>query len=362
MGKRRVISYLALMASLCFVGLLSLFEAVPSSAQTVPSVTPALVITNTPAATSTPVILGTLFVATAVPPDANPCANPLPIPIGSIAYVRSGTTVRYAASDSSAWMTYTTINTTVTVVEGPICNENRIWWKVVGTENPGWIKEWTPETGFLIIPTESSLPDPCSADTSLAIGRKAEVYLNTRIRAAAGIENLTKTVVPAGTFVDVLAGPECVDGLRWWLVQATVVNFTYQGWMAETFYERTLVADETNKVDDDSVCDFPLPFSIGQRGFVDYYQGPPKYLRDAPGTGSTPMFSLVRNVPFIIEAGPVCREALNWWKIRVLASSEVIGWMAEGSSGVGYWMSALNPFEYGYPLPLPPTAQGNGNG
>lgn len=359
MVKRRVISSLALIMSLCLVGLVSLFSISPSTAQ---ETTPGI-ITNTPLGTSTPAVLSSLVVATVAPVvESNPCANPLPIPIGSIAYVRSGTTVRYNASDSSPWMAYTTINTTVTVVDGPICNENRIWWKVVGTDNPGWIKEWTPTTNYLIIPSENSLPDPCNADTSLAVGRKAEVYLNTRIRAAAGLDNLTKTIVPAGTFVDVLGGPECVDGVRWWLVQATVVNFTYQGWMAETFYERTLVADEDADVNDTSVCGAPLNFSVGQRGYVDYYQGPPKYLRDAPGSGGTPMFSLVRNVPFIIEDGPVCREELNWWKIRVLASSEVIGWMAEGSSGVGYWMSALNPFEYGYPLPLPPTAQGNGNG
>ena len=170
---------------------------------------------------------------------------------------------------------------------------------------------------------------------------------------------MTQTVVSAGETVLVLGGPECVDGWRWWQVQATVLDITYQGWMAETFYERTLVADIDARADDDSICGAPLTFEAGQRGYVDYGAGPPKYLRDAAGLTGVPMFSLVRNIPFVIVDGPVCRNALNWWKIRVLASTEVIGWMAEGSSGIGYWMRALDPFEYGYELPLPPTAMAN---
>jgi hypothetical protein len=42
----------------------------------------------------------------------------------------------------------------------------------------------------------------------------------------------------------------------------------------------------------------------------------------------------------------VCRDNLNWWKVRVLASQEVVGWLAEGSAGVGYWISTINPNEF----------------
>ena len=56
----------------------------------------------------------------------------------------------------------------------------------------------------------------------------------------------------------------------------------------------------------------------------------------------------MNNEPFVIEGGPVCRENLNWWRIRVLASQEVVGWMAEGSSGIGYWMRAIDPDEFGF--------------
>ena len=358
MQTRRVIHLTAFASLLMMLGVLSIFLVSPIAAQTV---TPG-VITNTPAATNTPPFSSTLIVATqATTVAVDPCANPLALNVGSIAFLRPGTTIRYQSTDSSAWMGYNTESVTVTITAGPVCNENRIWWKVagLGLQNPGWVKEFVPGIGYFVIPAENDVANSCNADTSLAIGRPAEVYLNTRIRTEAGLEALTQTIVSAGETVLVLGGPECVDGWRWWYVQATVLDITYQGWMAETFYERTLVADADLDLQDDSFCGTPLGFGIGQRGYVDYGAGPPKYLRDAAGLNGAPMFSLVRNVPFIIEDGPICRNDLNWWKIRVLASSEVIGWMAEGSSGVGYWMRPLLPFEYGYELPLPPTALSN---
>ena len=359
MQTRRVIHGTAVTSLFLLLGILSILLVSPIDAQTA---TPA-VITNTPAATSTPVFSSTLVVSTpSTEIIVDPCSNPLGLQVGSFAFLRPGTTIRYLSTDSSAWMGYNTESVTVTITAGPVCNENRIWWKVagLGLENPGWVKEFVPGIGYFVIPAENDVPNSCDAETTLAIGRPAEVYLNTRIRTAAGLDALTQTIVSAGENVLVLGGPECVDGWRWWYVQATVVDVTYQGWMAETFYERTLVADvDADNLEDDSFCGTPLGFEIEQRGYVDYGAGSPKYLRDAAGLNGTPMFSLVRNVPFIIVDGPVCRNDLNWWKIRVLASTEVIGWMAEGSSGIGYWMRPLLPFEYGYELPLPPTALSN---
>lgn len=357
MQTRRVIHWVVAVSVIMLAGVLSLWLVSPIDAQTA---TPA-VITNTPASTSTPSISSTLIVSTQATTVAiDPCANPLAISVGSIAFLRPGTTIRYQANDSSAWMGYNTESLTIEITDGPVCTQNRIWWKVagLGLQNPGWVKEFVPGIGYYVIPADSETPNSCNAETTLAIGRPAEVYLNTRIRTAAGLDALTQTIVSAGETVLVLGGPECVDGWRWWQVQATVLDITYQGWMAETFYERTLVADVDADAED-SFCGDPLVFQVGQRGFVDYGAGPPKYLRDAAGLIGTPMFSLVRNVPFVIVDGPVCRNDLNWWKIRVLASTEVIGWMAEGSSGIGYWMRALDPFEFGYELPLPPTAMSN---
>ncbi len=361
MQTRRVTQWILLGVLIVMTMLLCLWWLItPTYAQTATE-TP-FVITNTPLATNTPLVSSTLVVATqGVDPVAiDPCANPLQLSIGAVAFLRPGTTVRYQPTDSSAWMGYNEESVTVEILDGPVCSENRIWWRVdgLGLQNPGWVKEFVPDIGYYVIPADTTLPADCLAETTLAVGRPAEVYLNTRIRTEPNTESRTQTIVSAGSTVLVLNGPECAEGWRWWFVQVTVLDVTYQGWMAETFYERTLLADGTD-VDDASFCGTPLAFQVEQRGFVDYGSGPPKYLRDAPGLNGTPMFSLVRNIPFVIVDGPVCRNELNWWKIRVLASREVIGWMAEGSSGVGYWMRALDPFEFGYRVPLPPTALAN---
>lgn len=358
MQNRHVIHSLMAIGILLFVSALSLWAVTPIDAQDVT----AIVITNTPLATNTPQSAATLVIGgQATEAAVDPCANPLQIGAGSIVYLRPGTTVRAKPTNSSAWMGYNNESLTAEVFDGPVCNDGVIWWYVdsLGLDNPGWVKEYVPGFGYFVIPAEGEVSTECSAETTLAIGRPAEVYLNTRIRDEAGLESRTQTVVPAGDTVLVLGGPECVDGWRWWYVQATVVDIVYQGWMAETFYERTLVADVDANAGDNSICNTPLGFEYGQKGYVDYFEGPPKYLRDAPGLEGEPMFSLVRNVPFIIEDGPICRNDLNWWKIRVLASTEVIGWMAEGSGTVGYWMRPILPFEYGYELPLPPTALSN---
>ena len=120
-----------------------------------------------------------------------------------------------------------------------------------------------------------------------------------------------------------------------------VVNVAYDGWMAEgqsqdNYY---LLPED---LDAQSVCAMPRDFSIGQQVRVYYREGGPKSLRAAPGVDAPLLFSLVRNMPMVIEGGPICRDDLNWWQVRVLASTPVTGWMAEGSPGVGYWIAPLN--------------------
>ena len=85
----------------------------------------------------------------------------------------------------------------------------------------------------------------------------------------------------------------------------------------------------------------------GQRGFIYYYDDKPKSLRAAPGENSTLLFTLVFGVPFIVEeGGPVCANNMNWWKVRVLASTPVIGWVSEGSTFAGYWLATIDPKEF----------------
>lgn len=302
--------------------------------------------------------------ATRVPPNPNGCYDPLPLSIGAAAYIKPGVNIRSEPSQSAALMWNTVyenrtaegqliaepLAVPVTIVDGPVCSQGYNWWYVRGTGNPGWVAEGTPyDNGYFIIVPGMGAPSGCDMPHDFSPGEEAEVRYNVRIREAPSLEGRTKTIVPFDGSVTIISGPECVEDLLWWYVRATVVDFTYEGWMAQGTQSAELIEAQDITAGDGTVCANPLPFFVGMRGFVDYYRGQPKSLRVAPDMDSTLLFSLVRGVPFIIENGPICADELNWWQIRVLASREVVGWMAEGSPHAGYWMVEVDPDEFAEP-------------
>lgn len=300
--------------------------------------------------------------ATRVPRDV--CYPPLAIQKGQTIYIQYGVNLRNEPTRSSAIVWNTSYNNDedrrfaqpVIVDDGPVCSAGLNWWRVSGLGNPGWVAEGRPdEDGYYLIVPGITRASACTAIFDFEIGKPAVMRFNTRLREAPSTQARTKTVVPFETEVLILAGPECVEGLRWWAVRATVADFTYEGWMAEGVDATAfLEPEDLPSLEDGTLCGPPLPLAPGQRAFVSYRQGGPKSLRAAPGTDGVLLFSLVRGVPFIVEDGPICRENLNWWKVSILASAPVVGWMAEGSSGVGYWIDTVNPDEFrGLPIPDP---------
>lgn len=329
--------------SMVLLVLLLIFSADPAPAQAQASTaTPIPLPTITPVGFAQPFIpvVADVLYATATPIGG--CFTPLFLKPGDYAYIRSGVNVRHLPTLSGAPVAYTSENIDVVITEGPVCADGYNWWRVSGPENPGWVAEGRIDVGFYLIPYNLDLSGSCVSLYALAAGKRAELLVNTRVREAANPDALVKTVAPAGSMVDIIGGPQCVGGYYWWEVRVTVVDFTYQGWMAEGQDQvYWLVPEDAPSTEDGTLCAPPLKFAQGTRGLVRYRDGTPKYLRAAPGTDGDAMFSLVNNVPFIVIGGPICRNNLNWWKIRVLASTEVIGWMAEGSPGVGYWMTTL---------------------
>ena len=294
-----------------------------------------------------------LSTPTATPELPGGCYSPLPLSIGEAAFIKPGVNIRNIPNESGAlvWNTiYENLDeegrvidnplaVPVTIQEGPVCDQGYNWWRVTGTGNPGWVAEGRPDEGYWILYSGAATSASCENPYDFAIGQQVDLQYNARVREAPTRQGLTRTVAPFGTPVSILGGPQCVESLLWWYVRVTVVNAVYEGWMAATNEDvDLLLPPDLPSLEDGTLCANPLSFAPGDRGYVTYRSGPPKSLRAAPGTDSEFLFSLVRNVPFIIEDGPVCRENLNWWKIRVLASSPVVGWMAEGSPGIGYWI------------------------
>lgn len=287
------------------------------------------------------------------------CYPPQPFSEGDTVFIKAGVNIRDEPSQSSAlvWNTmYDNVDERgrpldiplaipARVVGGPVCAQGYNWWQVTGLDNPGWVAEGRPdESGYWVyIPGVGAFAQ-CDTVYNLRVGQTVDLVDNARVREAADPNSLTKIVVPLGTPVQIIGGPTCIEPYLWWQVRVTVLGFTYEGWMAEAaagFYY--LVPQDLPTLEDGTLCANPLNLTIGARAEVDYFTGPPKTLRIAPDLQSAALFTLVDGVPLIIEGGPICADNFNWWQVRVLGGVQVIGWLSEGSPGIGYWISETLP-------------------
>lgn len=295
--------------------------------------------------------------------DFTECYDPLPVEIGGVIFIEPGVNIRSGPSGSSALVWNTIYNNLdeeglvvddpvriiATVVGGPVCDKGYNWWQVELPGNDGWVAEGRPGDvgGYLFFVAGMFEDRTCRSLYELHIGQFADLLLDARVRTEPNLNGRVRTVAPAGTPVLVVGGPQCVDQIKWWLVRVEVVDFVYEGWMAEGAEGLTwLYPQDLPSTADGTLCGAPLGLPIGQRAYVHSLEEVPRNLRAAPGLDGPLMFILVDGTPFIVEGGPVCRNNLNWWQIRVLSSRPVIGWMAEGSQGVGYWISTINPNEF----------------
>lgn len=287
------------------------------------------------------------------------CFEALPYQPGDVAYIQPGVNVRNAPSINAALVWNTIIENRdddgrvvpepvsieVTIMAGPVCANGYNWWEVVGTGEAGWVAEGRPEN-YWLVPLGGFGERTCARLYDNAPGQLAQVLYGVRLYAEPDRASRVQTVIPAGELVQVRGGPLCLeDGdYEWWLVYAVLQNVDYVGWMRAGgepgFW---LVPEDAPNAEEGTLCGDPLNFSVGQRAHVANSAGTPRTLRAGPGLNAQPLFRMVDNVPFTIDGGPVCANNLNWWRIRLQSGNrEIVGWMAEGSSGVGYWMASID--------------------
>jgi hypothetical protein len=296
----------------------------------------------------------------------NECFIPLGFEPGQDAFIEPGVNIRNQPSQSGAlvWNTiYENRNergevipnplaVPVTIQEGPVCSGGFNWWRITGTGNPGWVAEGRPDQGgyFIFAPGVGDLAAPCQSRYDFAVGDTVDLQFNARVREAPNPQSLTRTVAQFGNPVQIIGGAECVAGVLWWLVRVTVLDVVYEGWMAEQGnFNDLIVPQDLPSAADGTLCGDPLELAIGSTAYVDYEDNQPKSLRAAPDRDAALLFTLVNNVPLIIEGGPVCSGNLNWWQVTVRAGRPVTGWMAEGSPFAGYWINPNTLQARGFP-------------
>ncbi|GAB4511359.1 MAG: hypothetical protein OHK0046_09340 [Anaerolineae bacterium] len=291
---------------------------------------------QTPGFGLTPTALRPTVTPTVLAPG---CESVFPLILGTEITIRPGVNFRASPSISSAWLGSFTDNRVFTVLDGPVCGDNYVWWQVRGHGIFGWVAERTTQINF-IRDFEVIVTPVCATPLVLPADSEVELTTGVRVRAEPNLGGLVLTVAQTGDMATVLTNEvRCSDGYNWRFIQVTVANFTYEGWMVEggLFGEDEVYIVPTEGV----ACAVPRNIPPGSQGRIDYRDSEPKNLRDAPGYDSEILFTLVDGIPFEILEGPVCAGGMNWWRVNILSTFPVVGWIAEGPRP-NYWFKITN--------------------
>lgn len=319
MAKLRIIMVIAMFALFIMVMIASL-SPVTLSAQGV----------------ATAIVVGTYTHPTPRPTD---CRAGLGFKPGDTVVLIPGIALRADPNPNSALLMQFEDRREFLVLDGPICRAGFNWWQLKGHGFTGWAAEGRADAYWLsLVRSADDAVTPCLTPQGLVPGSGFRVNYNVRVRVEPTTNALTLTVVPSGSSVTILEGPSCNEGYNWWRVRAVVVGVTYDGWMAESdrFGDDVYIAAPPRP--DGSICDFALNLRIGDRARVTYRDGVPKRLRVGPSLTAPILYDLVEGVPLEIIGGPICNNTYNWWQVRVLASTPVEGWIAEGGPAQ-YWLA-----------------------
>lgn len=319
-------------------------SAVTATFTLIPGVTPQATLGLPPTGTPFPSQTPQGFVPTTavpLPPSATPanCLTPLDFRVGDTIVLIGGISIRTEPNPDSALIIQFPDRREFIILGGPVCRDGFNYWNIQGHSLTGWAAEGRLDIYWMSLVRRAGEPlIPCLTPLELTVGEKFRITFNVRVRSEPSLAGLTQTVVPSGDTVTILDGPVCADGYNWWKVRAVVVGVTYDGWLAESSRARIQTYINPPTPNPGSICDFPLYLDIGDRVRVIYNDGIPKRLRAAPSVSATVLYDLIQEVPMIIVGGPVCADAYNWWQVRVLASTEVVGWLAEGGPAQ-YWIA-----------------------
>ena len=171
------------------------------------------------------------------------CADPLNLPIGQrVPLLNGGIRVRSNPSLTGQVLTVALIDSPVTVIGEPVCNDDFNWWPVevinVGVTYTGWMAEgfagepWVVQSG-LPSEEEGTLCAP-----PLNIGEGTRAYVGYRddepksLRAAPGRDSDLLYTLVEGIAFTVIGGPVCANNLNWWEIQITT-RPDVTGWLAE---------------------------------------------------------------------------------------------------------------------------------
>jgi murein DD-endopeptidase MepM/ murein hydrolase activator NlpD len=210
-----------------------------------------------------------------------------------------------------------------------------IWWNLRrtvdgGGTQDGWVAQVSPDGIVLLEKVIASLPSG-----SFKPGDQIQTQTVVRMRKTPGTTNKPAddvvADVPQGTVLTVLSGPTTADGMTWWRNQGRMPNGTQViGWQAEKLPDGTvLLAPYVAAPVPPSIELPPATFRPEDRFATTTIVN----LRRSAGSSNKPANDVVASIPQgsegTIVSGPVQRDGMTWWEVRMAGGQSLQGWMAE---------------------------------
>ncbi len=137
--------------------------------------------------------------------------------------------LRSDASTSSPVLGRLPAGTGMTVLSPAVCNEGYYWYRVQGSEWQGWTAAGPNHAWLERVP--GTPIEPCPLPPRLSPGQLTAVTegVPNNLRTEPGRGAPVSAQLPAGTIMEIVNGPACVDGLYWY----QVLGSEWRGWTAE---------------------------------------------------------------------------------------------------------------------------------
>lgn len=191
-------------------------------------------------------------------------------------------------------------------------------------------------------------------DTRLESGSLAYVGPTTggrgnNIRSSYGTQSSLLCSVPVGHVVQIVGGPQYVQGMIWWEVfipfgcgdKRDVTGWTSEGTIQERWLRPIPVLPVVQ-----ANCRAPLGtrLAMGERAHVQDPTGRNlgNNVRKAPGLGGEEIGEIPVDTTLRVLQGPVCRDGMAWWKIYTEGKPALRGWTSEGKPGEGFYLAPID--------------------
>ncbi|MBW4438107.1 MAG: hypothetical protein KME04_13275 [Pleurocapsa minor GSE-CHR-MK-17-07R] len=193
-----------------------------------------------------------------------------------------------------------------------------------------------PPTAIPTVPPGFVPPSPspvgCAQPLPLSVGSTISLEPGVNLRNIPNLNGAVTNYYQIETLLIVQEGPVCNNGYNWWRVSGS----GEPGWAVEGRPGRYFITliDTT-----DRSCFEPLDLSEGDEALI--LTG--VAVNALPDPNSLTLHALLTGENVVILGEPICREGLNWWRVRAPFGSAgqnrtVEGWIGEGYPLDQYWI------------------------